>query len=87
MARENVSALMEGKFKFPSEQFLNKTVLFNISKVNEEKNNRYDFFYMNIVHTNKCDKKLQSPGALNIKETPGHKQKANVNNNNNNNNK
>ena len=33
------------------------------------------FFYMNIAHTNKYNKKLQSPGALNIKETPGYKQK------------
>ena len=30
---------------------------------------------MNIVLTNKCNKKLQSPGALNIKETPGYNQK------------
>ena len=30
---------------------------------------------MNIVLTNKYNKKLQSPGALNIKETPGYKQK------------
>ena len=39
-----------------------------------------DFFfsYMNIVHTNKHNKKLQSPGALNIRETPGYKQKDNV---------
>ena len=35
-------------------------------------------FYMNIVHTNKYNKKLLSPGALNIKETPGYKQKENV---------
>ena len=27
---------------------------------------------MNIVHTNKYNEKLQSPGALNIKETPGY---------------
>ena len=36
---------------------------------------------MNIVHTihtNKYNKKLLSPGALNIKETPGYKQKENV---------
>ena len=33
---------------------------------------------MNIVHRNKYDKILQSPGALNIKETPGYKQKENV---------
>ena len=33
---------------------------------------------MNIVHTNKYNKKLQSPGPLNIQETPGYKQKENV---------
>ena len=38
----------------------------------------YHFFFMNIVHTNKYNIKLQSPGALNIKETPGYKQKENV---------
>ena len=36
------------------------------------------FIYMNIVHINKYNYKLQSPGALNIKETPGHKQKKNT---------
>ena len=36
------------------------------------------FFYMNIVHTNKYNKKLQSPDALNIKETPRYRQKENV---------
>ena len=39
------------------------------------------FFNMNIVLTNKYNKKLQSPGALNIKETPGYKQKDNLKNN------
>ena len=33
---------------------------------------------MNVVHTSKYNKTLQSPGALNIKETPGHKQKKNA---------
>ena len=34
---------------------------------------------MNIVHTNKQNsKKRQSPGALNIQELPGYKQKENV---------
>ena len=33
---------------------------------------------MNIIHTNKYNKKLQSPGALNIQETPEQKQKQNV---------
>ena len=33
------------------------------------------FFYMSIVHTNKQNKKLQSPGALNIQETSGYKLK------------
>ena len=36
---------------------------------------------MNIVHTNKYNKKLKSPGALNIQETPGYKQEENVKNN------
>ena len=36
---------------------------------------------MNIVHTNKYNKKLKSPGALNIQETPGCKQKENAKNN------
>ena len=33
---DNVSALMERKFNFSPDQFLNKTVLFGILKVNEE---------------------------------------------------
>ena len=33
---------------------------------------------MNIVHTNKYNKKLQSPGALNIQETPEYTQKENI---------
>ena len=37
MARDNVSALIQGKFSFPPENFLNKTMLFDVSKVNEEK--------------------------------------------------
>ena len=37
VAMDNVSALMEGKFNFSPEQFLNKTVLFDVSKVNEKK--------------------------------------------------
>ena len=41
----------------------------------------YIYIYMNIVLTNKYNKKLQSPGALNIKETPGYKQKENLKNN------
>ena len=39
---------------------------------------------MNVVHTNKYYKKLQSLGALSIKETPGYKQKNNVKKNNDN---
>ena len=30
---------------------------------------------MNVIHTNKYYKKLQSTGALNIKEIPGYQQK------------
>ena len=37
MTRDNVFALMDGQFDFSPEQFLNKTVLFDISKVNEGK--------------------------------------------------
>ena len=36
---------------------------------------------MNIVDTNKLNKKLQPSGALNIQETPGDKQKEIVKNN------
>ena len=52
-------------------------------KMRTRKNSAFGghFFYMNIVHTNKYNKKLKSPGALNIKETPGYKQKENVKNN------
>ena len=38
------------------------------------------FIYTNIVLANKYNKKLQSPGALNIKETPGYKQTDNSKN-------
>ena len=37
IARENVFALMEGKFSFLPEKILNKTILFNVSRVDEEK--------------------------------------------------
>ena len=37
IARENVSTFTRGKFVFESEVFLNKTVLFDTSKVSEEK--------------------------------------------------
>ena len=36
MVRDNVS----GKFSFNPGQFWNKTVLFDVSKINKEKNNR-----------------------------------------------
>ena len=45
---------------------------------------KLDFFiyiYMNIVLTNKYNKKLQSSGALNIKETSVYKQEDNLKNN------
>ena len=35
--RENVPAIMSGKFVFDPEIFLNKTVLFDTSKTDEEK--------------------------------------------------
>ena len=37
IARKDVSALMRGKFTFDPEVFLNKTVLFDTSKIDEEK--------------------------------------------------
>ena len=37
IARDNVTALMEGKFNFSPEKILNKTILSDISKINEEK--------------------------------------------------
>ena len=37
IARENVSALMQGKFVFVFEVFLNKTAVFDTSKIDEEK--------------------------------------------------
>ena len=37
IATENVSALMRGKFIFDPEVFLNKTVLFGTSKIDEKK--------------------------------------------------
>ena len=40
--------------------------------------NKYIYLYMNIIHTNKLNKKLQSLGALNIQETTGYKQKENL---------
>ena len=41
----------------------------------------YIYIYMNIILTNKYNKNLQSPDALNIKETPGYIQKENLKNN------
>ena len=37
IARDNVPALMHQKFIFNPERFLKKTVLFDISKIDEEK--------------------------------------------------
>ena len=47
----------------------------NSQLVNPNLGGLFFFLYMNIVHTNKYNKKLQSPGALNIKETPGYNKK------------
>ena len=52
-----------------------------VCQISKDKLSHFLFFYMNIVLTNKYNKKLQSPGALNIKETPGYKQKDNLKNN------
>ena len=37
IARKDVSALMRGKFAFDPEVFLNKTVLFDTSKIDDKK--------------------------------------------------
>ena len=37
IARDNVTALMEGKFHFSPAKILNKTMLFDVSKINEER--------------------------------------------------
>ena len=36
LARDNISALLQGKFVYDPERFLNKTVLFDTSKVQKE---------------------------------------------------
>ena len=36
IARNNISALIEGKFDFSAKKLLNKTLLFDTSRVNEE---------------------------------------------------
>ena len=36
VVRDNVSALMQGKFSFSPEKKLNKIILLDVSKVNEE---------------------------------------------------
>ena len=36
IARENVSALMNGKFSFDLKKMLNRTLLFDIKKIDEE---------------------------------------------------
>ena len=37
IARDNVSALMAGEFRFSPEKLLNETILFDVSRVDEEK--------------------------------------------------
>ena len=37
IARDNLTALMEGKFNFSPEKILNKTILFDVSKINQER--------------------------------------------------
>ena len=54
------------------ETFFLKSVIFQILRIFS---GLYVYINMNIVHTNKYNKKLQLPGALNIQETPGYKQK------------
>ena len=37
IAKDNVTALMEGKFNFSPKKILNKTILFDVSKINQER--------------------------------------------------
>ena len=61
IARENVSALMRGKFVFDPEVFLNKTVLFDTSKMDEEK--KIDRILENIPGDNDDIYLIREPGT------------------------
>ena len=37
IARDNVTVLLEEKFNFSPEKIVNKTILFDVSKINEER--------------------------------------------------
>lgn len=61
IARENVFALMEGKFSFLPEKILNKTILFNVSRVDEEK--IMDKIIKNLPSTNDEFYIIHEPGT------------------------
>ena len=61
IATENVSALMRGKFIFDPEVFLNKTVLFGTSKIDEKK--IIDKILENIPGDNDDIYLIHEPGA------------------------
>ena len=61
IAIENVFALMEGKFSFLPEKILNKTILFNVSRVDEEK--IMDKIIKNLPSTNDEFYIIHEPGT------------------------
>ena len=61
IARENVFALMEGKFSFLPDKILNKTILFNVSRVDEEK--IMDKIIKNLPSTNDEFYIIHEPGT------------------------
>ena len=61
IARDNVSALMAGKFSFSPEILLNKTILFDVSRVDEEK--IMDKIIENLPFTNDDFYIIHEPGA------------------------
>ena len=61
IARDNVSALMSGKFSFSPEILLNKTILFDVSRVDEEK--IMDKIIENLPSTNDDFYIIHEPGT------------------------
>ena len=74
-----ITNALQKKFKEPNRK-QNKIWVDKRSEFYNSSVNFFFFFNMNIVLTNKYNKKLQSPGAVNIKETPGYKRKDNSKN-------
>ena len=60
-ARDNVSAITVGKFDFPPEKLLNKAILFDVSRVDEEK--IMDKLIENLPSTNDDFYIIHEPGT------------------------